>query len=63
MPALGIGIGVPFGRSGAGIDADAALWAAAVTANGGTYSASHLTAVSNAIRDRKVDELIGHCLS
>jgi hypothetical protein len=38
---------------GGGIDADAAAWAAAVTAAGGTYSGSTLKAVSNFTRSAK----------
>jgi hypothetical protein len=37
---------LPIGMNHGSVDADAAAWAAAVTANGGTYSASTLAAVS-----------------
>lgn len=44
---LGLGLqGLGVATAGSSVDADAAAWAAAVTANGGTYSASTLSAVS-----------------
>ncbi len=42
-----------FKASGSPLDADAAAWAAAVTANSGTYTAAHLAALNTAITSRK----------
>lgn len=46
----GIGIGLTRGGS---LDADAAAWAAAVVANGGTYSAATLAAMSTFVKSAK----------
>jgi hypothetical protein len=42
MPALGLGIGIPFRRMGAGLSPEAKAWEARIIANGGTIPAATL---------------------